>query len=96
MKKPSKLSGMKMPMKGKFDIMGLDSEDSADSKSELAGEGESEMGHEGMESAEKEMQEENPALASASDDELMAELRKRGLDSKAQAASEPSQDEEYA
>ncbi len=88
-----KLGKMKMPEKksaDKFDIMGLDeAPESADAESELEGEsaGES-VGEEVSEAA-------NVMLAEASDEELMAELRKRGLESAADSAEKPSSDEEY-
>lgn len=94
-KKSGKLDKMSMPgkksplddvavMELEMDPGAESDEDSseADMSNELAGEGEGET---------------DGALADASDDDLLAEVRKRGLSAKAEAASgdEPKADDEY-
>jgi hypothetical protein len=99
MKKKSKLDAMQMPQKKEglaFELeLGPDENESpeGDMSSEMAGEAEGESGD------EPRMEEESAgseALAEVSDDDLMAELRKRGLMAKAsKASSKPSPDDEY-
>lgn len=89
----SKLNKMSMPGKRKplddAAVLELEMEPSSEDSSEGdSGESsEEESSHEG----------EKSPLADVSDDELLAEIRKRGLSAKAEKASssEPSSDEEY-
>lgn len=87
-----KLGKMKMPSKAeKYDIMGLDESADASGENELASESEAEgdadMSPEkgGPESKQSEM------LAGVSDDELLAELKKRGLESKLEESEEEAE-----
>lgn len=98
MKKKSKLDAMSMPGKPSPGIeieleMGPEEDESGDMSSELAGESEGETGDEPrMEDSEG-----AAALQAVTDEDLMAELRKRGLMAKAgKAAGKASEDSEYA
>jgi hypothetical protein len=95
----SKLGKMQMPAKKKpedqWSMMELeepapDAESDSEDAGEMTGESEGETGREPSPEGEA------PSLDAASDDELMAELRKRGLSGRAEkAASKSSPDEEY-
>lgn len=96
-KKKSKLAMLSKPEKSsKFDASELESEMSAedmDSGNEHASEADAESKDPEMESQESDAIQQ---LESVSDEDLMAELRRRGLASKAEEASgEPSSDEQY-
>jgi len=88
-KKKSKLANLSKP--GPSKKFELESEESdqidMDRASELAGES---IGDDAP------IESPNPELGSISDEDLLAELRRRGLDSKAEKLSEePSGDDEY-
>lgn len=97
-KKMSKLSSARMPARKAVEVE-LEFGSDPEGEDESAGVMEGGFGDDGMEDdAASEPMDlgSNPELEEASDDELMAELRRRGLDKKAsEAAGEVSDDDEY-
>lgn len=93
-----KLGKLSMPEKrsDEMDLSELDSEPSAEESNEEA----AEFPESGEEAPEEASSEEHSYLAKCSDDELMAELKKRGLDkelaSDEAAAGESEADQDYS
>lgn len=88
-----KLKKLKMPPKAEISTDELDMGPMGDMEGEMAGESEGEVGEapEAPEAAPEESM-----LADVSDDELLAELKKRGLMGKLEGeGEEESEDEEY-
>lgn len=90
-----KLKKLKMPPKAEISTDELDMGPMGDMEGEMAGEGEGEMGEapEAPEAAPG-----GDMLADVSDDDLLAELKKRGLMGKLEGegeGEEESEDEEY-
>lgn len=98
--KPGKLSKLNMPSKKKplddVAVMELEMEPSGDDAGDDSDTADAEEGDSADADAESSDADTVP-LADASDDELMAEVRKRGLTAKAEKASgdEPTSDDEY-
>lgn len=95
-KKSGKLDKMSMPKRKSplDDVAVMELEMEPESESDEAGADESDMSNELAGETEGET---DGALADASDEDLLAELRKRGLSDKAEKASgdEPTSDDEY-
>lgn len=81
----SKFKGMKMPMPGKSEEMGME---------DMFGQSDDEMAAEleGSNAASEMSSKPNPAMSKFSDDEIMAEYKARGLESAEESAESPAEE----